>query len=592
MIPKKDIHSYAKPSDAVVKHLDLNLKVRFEENRLEGIAEVKIERFNNADTLILDTKHLTIHEVKDAETGKQLAYEIGRFDKNLGSALQINLDTNTKLVHVKYSTSNNAEALQWLESGQTLNKKYPFLFTQSQAILARTWIPIQDSPGIRFTYSAKVTVPKGLLALMSAENPISKNETGIYSFTMPQPIPAYLMALSVGDLEFKSLGKRSGVYAEPAMVDKAAKEFADLEKMISAAEELYGEYKWGRYDLLVLPPSFPFGGMENPRLTFATPTIIVGDKSLTSLVAHELAHSWSGNLTTNATWNDFWLNEGFTVYFENRIMEKLYGKEYEEMLAFLGYQELLNEIKDLGATNPDTRLKLDLKGRNPDDGVTSIAYQKGNLFLRNIEAAVGRARWDKFLNSYFEEFQFRTIDTETFLNYLNAELIKNYKGLEEKINAKEWIYEPGLPKSHPELTSSKFEIIKKQSQNWIKTQEIKSLNTSNWSSHEWVYFINNLPEKLNSNQLEMLDESFRLSQSNNPEIQFSWYLLSIKNNYLTAYPYIKDFLTNVGRRKFVLPLFKELVKTEAGKAFAQEVYKEARPLYHFVTMNSVDQLFM
>ena len=302
------------PDEAVVTHLNWDANVNFELNKIQATAVLTIKTSSEAKQLILDTKDLTINSVMNGNN-ETLNFVLGETQPHLGTPLIIGITPKTKNVTISYETSEKAEALQWLEPSQTTDKAFPFLFTQSQAILARSWIPIQDSPGIRFTYNAQVKVPTELLAMMSASNPTEKNESGVYNFEMKQAIPAYLMALAVGDVQFSSLGQRSGVYAEPSVLAKSATEFEDLEKMISAAEELYGPYRWDRYDLIVLPSSFPFGGMENPRLTFATPTILAGDKSLTSLVAHELAHSWSGNLVTNANWNDFWLNEGFTVLF-------------------------------------------------------------------------------------------------------------------------------------------------------------------------------------------------------------------------------------------------------------------------------------
>ena len=587
-----DIHSYAQPDKIAVSHLDLDLSVDFSNKVLIGSATLTLDRKVSGNTLTLDSKGLRIEKAIDFVSKKKLAFSLAKEDSILGSALTISLDKDTRKVTILYSTGKNAEALQWLDPLQTHDKKSPFLFTQSQAILARTWIPIQDSPGIRFSYNARIKVPSQLMALMSATNPVTKNDSGVYNFTMPEPIPAYLMALAAGDISFQALGERSGVYSEPGMLAKCTDEFSELEKMVTAAEQLYGQYKWERYDVLVLPPSFPFGGMENPRLTFATPTIIVGDKSLTSLIAHELAHSWSGNLVTNATWNDFWLNEGFTVYFENRIMEKLYGADYSEMLAYLEYEELLKDIKDLGSTSPDTKLRLDLKGRNPDEGVTAIAYDKGYLFLRHIEEAVGRERWDQFVKQYFTTFQFKSMDTEKFIGYLEKELLKNDEMLKKKISAEEWIYTPGLPASHPTIRSSRFEAVKMQQTDYLKTGSPKALNTESWSPHEWVYFINNLPEQLSSDKISMLDKAFGLSNSTNSEIQFSWYLFSIKNNYKEAYPAMAKFLKTVGRRKFILPLYKELAKTPEGKKLGKDVYMEAKQGYHFVARNSIDPIFM
>ena len=312
------------------------------------------------------------------------------------------------------------------------------------------------------TYEATVRVPRELMAVMSAENPTAKSADGVYRFRMPQAIPSYLLALAVGDLAFRPLGDRAGVYAEPAVVERAAWELADTPKMIAAAEKLYGPYRWGRYDVLVLPPSFPFGGMENPRLTFATPTILAGDRSLVALVAHELAHSWSGNLVTNATWNDFWLNEGFTVYFERRIMEALYGRSYSEMLAALGRGDLLETIAELGADSPDTQLKLDLAGRDPDDGVNDVAYEKGYLLLRRIEEVVGRKAFDRFLRHYFERYAFRSMDTESFLALLDRELLAKHPELRAEV--RQWVYEPGLPPTAPQPKSDAFAKVEAQAQ--------------------------------------------------------------------------------------------------------------------------------
>ncbi|NNF02651.1 MAG: hypothetical protein HKN22_08190 [Bacteroidia bacterium] len=404
-ILKKDHHSYSEPDKVVITNLHLDLDVDFENKILNGRADLNVNNHSGTDKLILDTRGLTIKSVT-LEDGKATPFALGADDKHYGSPLTIDISSNTKKVSIEYSTDPKAPALQWLSPAQTRGGVHPFLFTQSQAILARSWLPCQDSPGVKFTYTATVKVPQGLLALMSAENSREKSADGIYKFKMPQPIPSYLMALSIGDLEYRSLGQTAGVYAEPDFVDACAYEFADVQEMINQSEELYGKYRWGQYDIIVLPPSFPFGGMENPRLTFATPTIIAGDRSLVALIAHELAHSWSGNLVTNATWDDFWLNEGFTVYFENRIMEKVYGREYSEMLEQLGLQDLLETIDELGTENDDTKLLLELKGRDPDEGLTDIAYEKGRFFLKTVETAVGREKFDAFLNKYFNEFAF------------------------------------------------------------------------------------------------------------------------------------------------------------------------------------------
>jgi leukotriene-A4 hydrolase len=406
---------------------------------------------------------------------------------------------------------------------------------------------------------------------------------------MDQPIPAYLLALAVGDLEFASLGDRTGVYAESSMLEAAQYEFAEVEEMMAIAEGLYGPYQWERYDIIVLPPSFPFGGMENPRLTFATPTIIAGDRSLVSLVAHELAHSWSGNLVTNATWNDFWLNEGFTVYFENRIMEALKGQDYADMLAYISYQDLMSEVKEMKPDNPDTRLALDLTGRNPDDGMTSIAYDKGFYFLRLIEETVGREAFDNFLFSYFQKHAFKTMNTETFREELIENLLSQFPDAEETIQVDQWIYETGVPENIPVVQSTRFEAVNDVLNSWIAGVDPSSLNTENWSSHEWLHFIRILPDSISSAQLAELDQAFDLTDRKNSEVQCAWYTQAIESKYEAAYPDIKSFLIAVGRRKFLLPLYKAMLKTEQGE-MAREIYQRARDNYHPISRTTIDDL--
>ena len=593
-----DMHTYAKPEEAVVKHLDWEAEVDFENKKIKAKASLTISNAVDAKHLILDTKGLQIQKVTLDDSPEQVTFTLGDRDEWKGSPLIINIEPNTSVVHVYYATGESAEALQWLAPQQTSGGKHPFLFTQSQAILARSWVPIQDSPGIRFTYTAKVQVPGELMALMSAENPTVKSTDGLYSFTMNQPIPAYLLALSVGDLTFQAISDRTGVYAETPIIKKAVYEFGELEEMVQAAESLYGPYQWDRYDLLVLPPSFPFGGMENPRLTFATPTILAGDRSLTSLVAHELAHSWSGNLVTNGTWNDFWINEGFTVYFEHRIMEKLYGRDYSEMLASLAMQELEREVEDMisQGKGPDTRLKLDLEGRNPDDGVTSIAYNKGYFFLRQIEESVGRDIFDRFLQEYFKDNAFKVMTTEKFVVYLNENLVAENKLDPMDETFRQWIYGEGLPAQRPMPVSDRFDGVNQVLNLLTEGGQIKDVfaehdaGAKQWSTHEWLHFLRHLPDELSKDQMKTLDGLMRFSESGNSEILAAWFQHVIKHQYEPSYGQLEDFLVNTGRRKFLMPLYGEMVKSENGKKRAVDIYKKARPNYHFVSTNSIDDL--
>jgi len=589
-----DPHSFSKPEDAVVKHLALDLNVDFEKKILSGSATLTVELKNNSSKVILDTRDLNIEKVTLTDGG-EAKFALGETVKYLGQSLTIALPTSnfelqTLNFTIFYSTKPDAAALQWLEPSQTAGKKLPFLFTQSQAILARTWVPIQDSPGIRFTYSATVKVPKGMLTVMSAENPTTVSADGVYHFEMKQPVPAYLLALSVGNISFKSTGNRTGVYAEPEMLDKSVYEFADMEKMVNAAEELYGPYRWGRYDLIVLPPSFPFGGMENPRLTFATPTVIAGDRSLTSLIAHELAHSWSGNLVTNATWDDFWINEGFTVYFENRIMEKIYGKDFADMNASLGMEGLKETIRDLGDTSADTHLKLNLNGRDPDDGVTDVAYQKGCFFLVLLEQTVGRKKLDDWMRKYFDAHAFKSMNTENLVEIIKNDLLGNDSALLKKVNMEAWIYGPGLPANFPVVKSERFEKVDEELKKWNDGAKSSSLATKNFSTQEWLRFLAGLPEKISLERMKELDDAFGFTKSGNSEILCEWFQHCIRNNYSGANTAMENYLIHIGRRKLVKPLYAAMVLTSEGKERAKIIYAKARPNYHAVTYHTIDEM--
>ena len=590
----RDIHSNARPEVARVTDVALDLSVEFPAKRLQGTATLTLALAPEAREVVLDTRGLAIRAVTDRE-GRPLLFDVGAEDPILGRALTVQLPRREERIVVIYETSPDADALQWLEPSQTAGKKHPYLFSQGQAILTRTWIPTQDSPGIRQTYSATIRVPAELRAVMSAEmltpEGVPTNDgRREFRFRMQQPIPAYLIALAVGDIAFRPLGARTGVYTEPSMLEKAAYELAETEKMVEAAESLYGPYRWGRYDLLVLPPSFPFGGMENPRLTFATPTILAGDRSLVSLVAHELAHSWSGNLVSNATWSDFWLNEGTTTYFENRIMERVYGADYAAMLRVLGRTDLANTIAGFGRDTGQSMLHIALAGKNPDDGMTDVAYEKGANFLRVIEQAVGRERFDAWLRAWFDRNAFQSRTTADFLADLRTNLIRGDAALEAAIRPDEWAYRAGVPSNAITERATRFETVDAAVQRFVAGAAASTLETKQWSTHEWLRFIDRLPDTLSASRMAELDAAFRLTETGNSEILFAWLRLAIRRNYQPAMPAVERFLTSMGRRKFVRPLFQELVKTEEGKALARRIYAVARPTYHPVTANSIDAI--
>ena len=591
---ERDIHSFARPDEARVTHVALDLTADFTARTLGGRATLSLEREADARRLVLDTRDLEIQGVT-ASDGAPLKFALGDKNPILGQPLTVELPDGATEVVIAYRTSPNAAALQWLGPSQTAGRKQPYLYSQGQAILTRTWIPTQDSPGIRQTYAARITVPRELRAVMSAEQLTPDGVDGqggrTFEFKLSQPVPPYLIALAVGDIAFRPLGPRTGVYTEPSMLDAAAYEFADLEKMVSAAESLLGAYRWGRYDLLVLPPSFPFGGMENPRLTFATPTILAGDRSLVSLVAHELAHSWSGNLVTNATWSDFWLNEGITTYVELRLMEALYGPERAAMLDVLARRSLDDEIARLGGpTSPDTVLHVNLAGRDPDEGMTEIPYEKGAALLKLLERTFGRSRFDAYLRSYFDRHAFRPITTEGFLADLRANLLNGDETAEDKLRLEEWLYKPGLPENAPVPSSDALRRVADQAHAFAKGDAAAAVQAGAWTTQEWQHFLESLPATLTASQLTDLDRTFGLTTRGNSEILFLWLRIAIRNRYEPAMPALERFLTTQGRRKFLRPLYEDLMKTDWGTAEARRIYVRARPLYHTVATSTLDPI--
>jgi aminopeptidase N len=588
----RDIHSFSNPEHVRVRHLDLDIEADFGLQVMRGTVTLTVERTSSEpkQPLVLDTRGLSIERVETSRDGKafsKVEYELGKLDPILGQSLTVPLGQSDTRVRVAYATGPKAAALQWLSPKQTAGKKQPLLFTQSQAIEARSWVPLQDSPGVRFTYTARVRTPKDLLAVMSAGNDPEQKRTGEYRFAMTQPIPSYLMALAVGDLEFRKVGSRTGVYAEPSVLPRAAREFSDMEEFLKACEKLYGPYRWGRYDVLVMPPSFPFGGMENPRLTFASPTVLAGDKSLVSLLAHELAHSWSGNLVSNATWRDFWLNEGFTVYLERRILEAVYGKARAEAEAMLGRRSLDRELADLPKS--DQILHINLTARQPVDGLTDVPYEKGALFLLHLEAVYGREAFDAFLTKYFAHFAFRSITTAEFVKYLDENLLKADGARAARAKVAEWLYQPGLPADAPNPTAASLEKVEEQAKAFASGKvPAKDLPGKKWTAQEWIHFLTVLPTSVGRDRMVSLDEAFALTKSANSEVLFQWLLLAIRNNYDAATERLEGFLTEQGRRKFLKPLYEELVKTPAGKERAVAIYRRTRPTYHSASVETVD----
>ena len=585
-----DHHSLSNPHEIRVTHAKLELTVDFDNERLLGIATLSVNRQPGCPAsapLVLDTKNLAILKVWTRRRFSRkcaAAFTLGHPDAILGTPLVVPVPAGAQEVIIEYQTTAGADALQWMLAQEGKQKS---LFTQGQAILTRTWIPLQDSPGVRITYEARVTVPSGVRALMSAEHKVSLAKN-VFRFKMPYCIPPYLISLAVGDFAFRKLGRRTGVYADPAIIESAAWEFAQAEKMLETMEKFYGAYRWGRWDILVLPASFPFGGMENPRLTFVTPTLIVGDRSLVNVIGHELVHSWAGNLVTNATWRDFWLNEGFTTYVERRLQEALFGIERAEMEIALGVEQLLELLQRLPSS--DQILHINLDGRDADDGCTLVPYEKGAMFLRVLEAAISREELDTFVRKYFDHFAFQSITTAQFEDFLQEHCLKLNLSAASKVDVHAWIHVPGLSEPHAEAKSSRLEAVAMSARNWANGETpLGAIKSQEWSTHEWLRFLLSMPA-LSSERMAELDATFHFTQQTNAEILHQWLMMSVRNNYELAFDRLRAFLGSIGRRKFIQPLYRELTKAPNGMARAEELFKQSRAGYHSTLVQSVQRL--
>ncbi|MDZ7628619.1 MAG: M1 family metallopeptidase [Parvularculaceae bacterium] len=588
---RRDPFTYANYEAVRVTDLALDVSVLFEERVLDGTATLTIERLDPAAArLVLDTNDLDIRAVEagNGEAWAPAAFILGADNPALGSKLDIELPADADQVRITYRTSPNAAALQWLTPEQTGGKKRPFMYSQNQSINARSMAPVQDTPAVRMTYSAIVRTPKDLRAVMSAENDEGPTD-GNYAFRMPQPVPAYLLAIAAGDIAFKPLSATIGIYAEPSVVDAAAAEFADTPAMERVASALYGPYQWGRYDLLILPPSFPFGGMENPRLSFMTPTLIAGDKSLTGVVAHELAHSWSGNLVTNATWSDAWLNEGVTSYVENRVMEAVYGRDRAVMEQALSLEDLKAELAAL--ENPDlTKLRLPMAIDHPDDAFTDVAYVKGQFFLHFLEERFGRAAFDAFLKAWFVEHAFKAATTDDFRTFLMERLVAAKPDAVSAADIDEWLGAPGLPATLTVPISAAFEKVDAARTEWLAgAAPAASIRVADWTAQEWLRFINGLPADISGERMKDLDLAFDLTGSRNAEIAFAWHMKAINAGYAPAMPAIETFLTRVGRGKFLYPLYLAL-KEKGDLATAERIFEKAKAGYHPIAQRRIEEI--
>lgn len=602
-----DDYTFAQPQIARVTHLALDLALDFAGKNVSGTATLNIDAADGAAEIILDSDGLQITSITDG-AGDALEWEIGEYVADKGEPLTISFaatasDAGEQIVApeqiaITYSSAPEAEALQWLSPQQTAGGEHPFLLSQGQAILNRTWIPTQDSPGIRQTWEARITAPTPLKVVMSGIIQGSVLDAGVdvgddrraYSFRMDQPVAPYLIAIAAGDIYFQDLGPRSGVWAEGEVLEAAALELGDTEAMIDAAESLYGDYRWGRYDMIILPPSFPYGGMENPVMTFLTPTFIAGDRSNTGLIAHELAHSWSGNLVTYASWRDGWLNEGVTSYLESRISEVVFGETRAAQERALSFAAIENALEDLGADSPMTIMRTPPQ-LNPMEYDSAIIYDKGALFMHTLESIIGREEFDVWMRSWFDTHAFEPATSEMFIADLRENLVGDNEELNEMLMLEEWIYGTGLPENAVRPDPAAFAVVDAAVAAYAGTGALDGAAWPRWTAAEQMRFLQELPETLAASDLEQLEATLNLSGSGNNEIRFLWLKLALQNRYDPAVPMAEEFLAAVGRNKFVEPLFEAMSEQGAwGMAIANPLYELTRPGYHSYTRSKVDPL--
>ena len=586
--PARDYFTFANTGQFVTEHLALDLNVDFEAQELRGFAMLSMRRLDSAATeLVLDTRDLTIASVAVLENGSSASaeYRFGETHETLGTPLHIAMPEGAGErfeLMIEYNTSPQSTALQWLPPELTAGGKHPLMFSQSQAVHARSWVPLQDTPAIRITYEATVRTPESLLAVMSANNDPLTPRTGEYHFDMPQPIPSYLLAISVGNLYFAPLGEDTGIYTEPELLDASVYEFADTQAMLEQAEAMYGPYDWGRYDLLVLPPSFPYGGMENPRLSFITPSLLAGDRSLVSVIAHELAHSWSGNLVTNATWRDGWLNEGMTSYIESRLMEVIYDVKRVDEERVLMYRELLLDLESVPEQMQALAPRLD--DTTSEDFQGTIHYSKGQLFLEYLEDAFGREVFDEFLTSYFKEFAFGTITTEQFLDYLDLNLLSQEGSPVTREQAEQWTYQPGLPEGVSIPQSENLDAAAAMAQAWAEDKVgLDEIPFADYSPQAKIHFINSMPADLDFEKLAALDAGLGLSDTRNAEVGRTWFIQVATRRYTDAYEQMEVHLNRFGRSRLIAPVYGALATNGEDLDLAREMFARARGAYHPLT---------
>jgi leukotriene-A4 hydrolase len=581
---QEDPHSFTNADHSKISHIDLHLTPDFSRKCIDVSATYILDA-PSIGSLYLDTRDLRIQRIH--ANGRTLDWEFDSQDEIKGERLHIkDLDQELR-ISIDLTTSSKASALQWLSPQQTAGGIHPFLYSQCFALHARGLFPCQDTPSVRFTFDACIEVPRPLTAVMAAAAVGVEHSDGTsrYRFHMPQPIPSYLFAFAVGNIIFKDMSERCGIYAEPEILEGAAWEFEENEKRLRQIEKLFGPYIWERYDILVMPPSFPYGAMENPRLTFFSPVYVVGDRSGTWVVTHEMAHAWTGNLVTNATWEDFWLNEGWTTYAESRSTEVLEGKDYSQLLAVLGRNAMLDDMKRLGEDSERTSLKFPQKGINPDSVVTNIPYEKGYAFLVQLERAVGRKTFDAFIQKYLNTYAFQSLTTEAFVVFLRKHLPQAL----ESVNIDEWLYQPGFPESAHVLRSKLYDEVEVLIKAYENGELPKKEQISNWIFHQIFLFIQMLPKAISVEDCQYLENLFDFKESPRYAFLYNFYSLCIRSGYREVMPEVEHFLETIGVSSRIVKVYRALAETAWSKGVARKLFERFQGRYHPIAIANIER---
>lgn len=591
--------TFSNPDEVITTHIHLDWKLDFESKTLSGSVKHSV-RVVVGGTASADFDSSKLHITSAKIDGESVSVTVGDRHESLGSKVSVEIPSSLRSkdscfdITFEYSTDPEASAVQWLAKEATKGTQYPYVFTQCQAIHARSLLVCQDTPGVKSTYSANVSGPEWCTVLMSALADNTETRKGHSKWTQPVPMPSYLIALAGGNLASREISPRVRVWCEPEGVDAVAFEFSETEEFLSKAEDITCPYVWTRYDVLCLPPSFPYGGMENPCLTFATPTLIAGDKSLANVIAHEIAHSWTGNLVTNHTWEHFWLNEGWTVWLERKIMSRVKGDEYLKLSAQGGWKVLKDSISQMGADDRFTMLVWPLGHEDPDEAFSSVPYEKGFNLLNYLEGIVGTPSFELFAKAYLQNFKFSTVTSgefrDFFVEYFNT---SEYKSDILNLDWDQILHSPGMPVFTPDFSNSLSVSSKALAKRWIEFAISKttpsgftSYDMEGWSTQQILIFLEDLSIHSGENDsftdayLKSLDSMYSLTKCGNSEIKLRWQLICLQCDAEWIIPHVVEFITTQGRMKFVRPLYRALYECENGSSIALDTFEKFSAIYH------------